>query len=63
MGARRTNLGLLVVLVVTLVSGGLAFAAGTGWARPVVVGHGLAGLAATASRPAWSPLAGVASGG
>ena len=58
MGARRTNLGLLVVLVVTLVSGGLAFAAGTGWARPVVVGHGLAGLA-----HATGLLAGVASGG
>ncbi|HEV8425241.1 MAG TPA: molybdopterin-dependent oxidoreductase [Actinomycetes bacterium] len=51
MGARRTNLGLLVVLVVTLVSGGLAFAAGTGWARPVVVGHGLAGLAVLVLAP------------
>jgi DMSO/TMAO reductase YedYZ molybdopterin-dependent catalytic subunit len=51
MGARRTNLWLLVVLVVALASGGLAFAAGTGWGRPVVVGHGLAGLAVLVLAP------------
>jgi DMSO/TMAO reductase YedYZ molybdopterin-dependent catalytic subunit len=51
MGTRRTNLALLTVLVVALVSGGLAFAAGTGWGRPVVVGHGLAGLAVLALAP------------
>jgi DMSO/TMAO reductase YedYZ molybdopterin-dependent catalytic subunit len=51
MGARRTNLGLLVVLVVALASGGLAFAAGTGWGRPVVVGHGIAGLAVLVLAP------------
>jgi hypothetical protein len=45
MSPRRTNLALLVVLVAALVSGGLAFAAGTGWGRPVLVAHGLAGLA------------------
>jgi DMSO/TMAO reductase YedYZ molybdopterin-dependent catalytic subunit len=45
MGARRTNLALLAVLLAALASGGLAFAAGTGWGRPVVVAHGLAGLA------------------
>jgi DMSO/TMAO reductase YedYZ molybdopterin-dependent catalytic subunit len=48
---RRTNLGLLVALVVALASGGLAFAAGTGWGRPVVVGHGLAGLAVLVLAP------------
>src|SRR5215207_4539447 len=42
-GPRRTNLALLIVLVVALATGGLAFAAGTGWGRPVVVARGLAG--------------------
>jgi DMSO/TMAO reductase YedYZ molybdopterin-dependent catalytic subunit len=51
MGARRTNLALLVVLVAALASGGLAFAAGTGWGRPVVVAHGLAGLAVLVLAP------------
>jgi DMSO/TMAO reductase YedYZ molybdopterin-dependent catalytic subunit len=51
MGTRRTNLALLVVLVVALASGGLAFAAGTGWGRPVVIGHGAAGLAVLALAP------------
>jgi DMSO/TMAO reductase YedYZ molybdopterin-dependent catalytic subunit len=51
MGARRTNLALLVVLVVALASGGLAFAAGTGWGRPVLVAHGLAGLAVLVLAP------------
>ena len=51
MGARRTNLALLIVLVVALATGGLAFAAGTGWGRPVVVAHGLAGLAVLVLAP------------
>jgi DMSO/TMAO reductase YedYZ molybdopterin-dependent catalytic subunit len=51
MSPRRTNLALLAVLVVALVSGGLAFAAGTGWGRPVVVAHGLAGLAVLVLAP------------
>src|SRR5688572_1071392 len=50
MGMRRTNLALLAVLV-ALVSGGLAFAAGTGWGRPVVVAHGVAGLAVLVLAP------------
>jgi DMSO/TMAO reductase YedYZ molybdopterin-dependent catalytic subunit len=37
--------------VVALVSGGLAFAAGTGWGRPVVVAHGAAGLAVLVLAP------------
>jgi hypothetical protein len=56
MGVRRTNLGLLIALVVALVSGGMAFAAGTGWGRPVVVGHGLAGLAVLVLAPWKSPI-------
>jgi DMSO/TMAO reductase YedYZ molybdopterin-dependent catalytic subunit len=48
---RRTNLALLVVLVAALASGGLAFAAGTGWGRPVVVAHAAAGLAVLVLAP------------
>jgi DMSO/TMAO reductase YedYZ molybdopterin-dependent catalytic subunit len=51
MRTRRTNLALLAVLVIALVSGGLAFAAGTGWGRPVVVAHGAAGLAVLVLAP------------
>ena len=51
MGPRRTNLALLIVLVVALATGGLAFSAGTGWGRPVVVAHGLAGLAVLVLAP------------
>jgi DMSO/TMAO reductase YedYZ molybdopterin-dependent catalytic subunit len=51
MSPRRTNLALLAVLVAALVSGGLAFAAGTGWGRPVVVAHGAVGLAVLVLAP------------
>jgi DMSO/TMAO reductase YedYZ molybdopterin-dependent catalytic subunit len=51
MGMRRTNLALLAVLVVALVTGGLAFAAGTGWGRPAVLAHGAAGLAVLVLAP------------
>jgi len=56
MGPRRTNLLLLVVLAAALASGGLAFAAGTGWGRPVVVAHALAGLAVLVLAPWKSPI-------
>src|SRR5829696_8693814 len=56
MGPRRTNLALLVVLVAALATGGLAFAAGTGWGRPVVVAHVLAGLAVLVLAPWKSPI-------
>ena len=39
------------MLVVALASGGLAFAAGTGWGRPVVVAHAVAGLAVLVLAP------------
>jgi DMSO/TMAO reductase YedYZ molybdopterin-dependent catalytic subunit len=51
MGPRRTNLVLLIVLVAALATGVLAFAAGTWWGRPVVVAHGLAGLAVLVLAP------------
>ena len=54
--ARRTNLALLVVLVAALATGGLAFAAGTGWGRPVVLAHGAAGLAVLVLAPWKSPI-------
>jgi hypothetical protein len=53
MRPRQTNLALLAVLVVALASGGLTFAAGTGWGRPVLVAHGLAGLAVLVLAPWW----------
>ena len=42
---RRTNLALLVVLVLAVGTGALAFAIGTGWAWWAVGAHGAAGLA------------------
>jgi DMSO/TMAO reductase YedYZ molybdopterin-dependent catalytic subunit len=42
---RRTNLAILVVLVVAIATGALAFALGTGWAWWAVAAHGAAGLA------------------
>lgn len=42
---RRTNLGLLVLLGVVLLSGALAFAIGEEWGRWVAIGHGVAGVA------------------
>jgi len=56
MGPRRTNLALLAVVVAALATGGLAFAAGTGWGRPVVLAHGLAGLAVLVLAPWKSPI-------
>jgi hypothetical protein len=56
MGPRRTNLALLVVLLAALATGGLAFAAGTGWGHPVVVAHALAGLAVLVLAPWKSPI-------
>jgi DMSO/TMAO reductase YedYZ molybdopterin-dependent catalytic subunit len=56
MGPRRTNQALLVALVAALATGGLAFAAGTGWGRPVVVAHALAGLAVLVLAPWKSPI-------
>jgi DMSO/TMAO reductase YedYZ molybdopterin-dependent catalytic subunit len=45
MSDRRTNLGLLVALVVATATGVAAFGLGGSSGRPVVVAHGLAGLA------------------
>lgn len=42
---RRTNLALLVLLGVVLLTGALAFAIGVGWGRWVAIGHGVAGVA------------------
>jgi DMSO/TMAO reductase YedYZ molybdopterin-dependent catalytic subunit len=41
---RRTNLALLVLLAAALVTGALAYGIGSGWAGPVVIAHGVAGL-------------------
>jgi len=42
---RRTNLALLVLLGVVLLTGALAFAIGAAWGRWVAIGHGVAGVA------------------
>ncbi len=42
---RRTNLALLVLLGVVLLSGALAFTIGSEWGRWVAMGHGIAGVA------------------
>ncbi|HEX2178059.1 MAG TPA: hypothetical protein VHL54_00860, partial [Actinomycetota bacterium] len=57
MTGRHTNLGLLSALLVAFATGWIAFAAGTGWARPVVVIHGIAGLAVVALAPWKSVIA------
>ena len=57
MVGRHTNLGLLGALLVAFVSGWVAFAAGTGWGRPVVLVHGIAGLAVVALAPWKSAIA------
>ena len=44
MAGRRTNLALLVLLAAALVTGALAYGIGSGWAGPVVIAHGVAGL-------------------
>ncbi len=48
---RRTNLALLAVLSAALLTGTLAFATGGAWARPVVVAHGIAGVAVAVLAP------------
>lgn len=57
MAGRRTNLGLLGALLVAFATGWAAFAAGTGWGAPVVVLHGIAGLAVVALAPWKSVIA------
>lgn len=51
MSGRRTNLGLLVALLVATTTGVGAFAVGSPGGRPVVVAHGIAGLAVVALAP------------
>jgi hypothetical protein len=41
---RRTNLALFVLLAVALGTGALAYGIGSGWAGPVAIAHGVAGL-------------------
>jgi hypothetical protein len=53
---RRTNLALLVVLIATALTGGLAFTFGTPWpAKLVTVAHGLFGLAVVLLMP-WKTM-------
>lgn len=57
MAGRRTNLALLLALVLALGTGWLAFAAGTGWGRAVVIAHAVAGLGVVALVPWKSAIA------
>ena len=57
MTGRHTNLGLLGALLVAFATGWAAFGAGTGWGRPVVLMHGIAGLAVVALAPWKSVIA------
>jgi hypothetical protein len=58
MAGRRTNIALAVLLAVALVTGVVSFAIGTGWARPVLVLHGLAAVAIVLLAPWKSVIAG-----
>ncbi|HEX6257123.1 MAG TPA: molybdopterin-dependent oxidoreductase [Euzebyales bacterium] len=51
MSGRRTNLGLLLALVVATVTGWAAFAIGSAAGGPVVIAHGVAGLAVVVLTP------------
>src|ERR671919_415138 len=44
MAGRRTTLALMLLLLGALVTGALAYATGTGWARLWVIAHGVVGL-------------------
>src|SRR5919106_3358013 len=57
MAGRRTNLALLVFLVVALATGLLAYSAGTGWGSPVVIAHGIVGFAIVVLAPWKSVIA------
>src|SRR5919106_558916 len=57
MAGRRTNLALLMFLVVALATGLLAYSAGTGWGSPVAIAHGIVGLAIVVLSPWKSVIA------
>lgn len=57
MAGRRTNLALLGLLGAALLTGALAFAAGTAWGRVAVWAHAVAGLAIVALAPWKSVIA------
>jgi DMSO/TMAO reductase YedYZ molybdopterin-dependent catalytic subunit len=57
MAGRRTNLALLVLLLVALATGLLAYSAGTGWGSPVVIAHGIVGFAIVLLSPWKSVIA------
>jgi Oxidoreductase molybdopterin binding domain len=51
MAGRRTNVALLLLLLGALLTGALAFAAGTGWGAVVVIAHGILGFAIVGLAP------------
>ncbi|MGH2764751.1 MAG: molybdopterin-dependent oxidoreductase [Actinomycetota bacterium] len=57
MAGRRTNLALLVLLGGALLTGALAYAIGSGWARAAVVAHGVLGVSLVLLAPWKSVIA------
>jgi hypothetical protein len=57
MAGRRTNLALLSLLSLALVTGLIAYAIGTAWVRWVVIAHGMIGLAILMLAPWKSAIA------
>jgi hypothetical protein len=57
MAGRRTNLALLSLLSLALVTGVLAYAIGTAWVRWIVIAHGMIGLAILILAPWKSAIA------
>ncbi len=57
MAGRRTNLALLLLLAAALLTGALAYAIGSGWARVAVIAHGLLGLGIVLLAPWKSAIA------
>ncbi len=51
MAGRRTNIALMLLLIGALLTGALAYATGTGWARLWVILHGVVGLGIVALAP------------
>ena len=57
MAGRRTNLALLILLVLAFATGGLVYAVGTGWARWPAVAHGIVAFAIVVLTPWKSVIA------
>ena len=57
MAGRRTNLALLILLVLAFITGGLAYGIGTGWAHWPAIAHGIVAFAIVVLTPWKSVIA------